>query len=119
MQKSKHNLIMQLTSKDTLVHKGTIKQLNHLKDGWENDLSIEVVLHGPGIDFLRESTSKFQVEIDLLKARGIIFVVCENSLKERKIDKSEILPGHQFVPMGIGEIILKQEEGWSYVKAGF
>jgi len=25
----------------------------------------------------------------------------------------------EFVPMGIGEIIKKEEQGWSYIKAGF
>jgi len=45
--------------------------------------------------------------------------VCENTLKQRKIDKSEILPEASFVPVGIAELVLKQEEGWAYIKAGF
>jgi intracellular sulfur oxidation DsrE/DsrF family protein len=117
--KSKHNIVMQLTSNDAKVHKGLVKQLNNLKDGWGGDLSVELVLHGPGVDFLRDSVTKFAPEIAKLKARGVVFAVCENSLRERKIDKSEIIAGHEYVKMGIGEIVLKQEEGWSYIKAGF
>lgn len=117
--KAKHNIVMQLTSNDAKVHKGLVKQLNNLKDGWGGDLSVEVVLHGPGVDFLRDSVTKFAPEIAKLKARGVVFAVCENSLRERKIDKSEIIVGHEYVKMGIGEIVMKQEEGWSYIKAGF
>ncbi len=119
IKKSKHNIVMQLTSNDAKVHKGLVKQLNNLKDGWGEDLSVEVVLHGPGVDFLRDSITKFGAEIAVLKSRGVVFAVCENSLKERKIDRKEIIGGHEFVRMGIGEIVLKQEEGWSYIKAGF
>ena len=117
--KSKHNIVMQLTSDDAKVHKGLVKQLNNLKDGWGGDLSVEVVLHGPGIDFLRDSISKMAADVSKLKLRGVVFAVCENSLRERKVDKSEIIQGSEFVRMGIGEIVMKQEEGWSYIKAGF
>lgn len=119
IKKAKHNIVMQLTSADVKVHNGLTKQLNNLKDGWGQDVSIEVVCHGPGIDFMRSSTTAFAQEIEALKQRGVIFVVCENSLKERKVDKSEILPGNEFVRMGIGEIVLKQEKEWTYIKAGF
>lgn len=117
--KSKHNIVMQLTSNDAKVHAGLVKQLNNLKDGWGGDLSVEVVVYGPGIDFLRDSISRMATTVAGLKSRGIVFAVCENSLRERKIDKSEIMQGSEFVKMGIGEIVMKQEEGWSYIKAGF
>ena len=117
--KSKHNIVMQLTSNDAKVHAGLVKQLNNLKDGWGSDLSVEVVVYGPGIDFLRDSISKMAADVSKLKLRGVVFAVCENSLRERKVDKSEIIQGSEFVRMGIGEIVMKQEEGWSYIKAGF
>ena len=50
---------------------------------------------------------------------GVQFVVCENTMKQRKVTKEQLLPNTGFVKMGIGEIILKQEQGWSYIKAGF
>ncbi len=45
-------------------------------------------------------------------------VVCENTMRQKKIQKSQLLPFLETVPMGIGEIILKQEQGWAYIKAG-
>jgi intracellular sulfur oxidation DsrE/DsrF family protein len=46
-------------------------------------------------------------------------VACENTLIERKIPKENIIPLAGFVKMAVAEIILKQEQGWSYIKAGF
>ncbi len=115
----KHQIIMQLTSGDVTVHKGLIKQLNNLKTGWGDTVVIEVVCHGPGIDLLTTDKTKFKDEIYQLKAKGIEFVVCENTLREREVAKEAILPEMSFVKMGIGEIVLKQEAGWIYIKAGF
>jgi intracellular sulfur oxidation DsrE/DsrF family protein len=115
----KHYIIMQLTSNDKAVHKGLIKQLNNLKNGWGDTVEIQVVCHGPGIDFLHTERTQFADDIYELKKRGIVFTVCENSLKEREVPKDKILSDMHFVLMGIGEIVLKQEQGWSYIKAGF
>jgi intracellular sulfur oxidation DsrE/DsrF family protein len=114
-----HKIIMQLTSAEMPVHKGLIKQLHNLKNGWGDSVAIEVVCHGPGIDFLSTEKTKFKDEIYQLKERGIVFVVCENSLKEREVPKEAILPNMDYVKMGIGEIVVKQEQGWTYIKAGF
>ncbi|MFN3445069.1 MAG: DsrE family protein [Bacteroidia bacterium] len=114
----KHLIVMQLTSADTMVHKGLIKQLNNLKTGWGDTVNIEVVCHGPGIELLMSSKSRFSQQINQLQQKGIDFVACENTMLEKKINKIEILPNMIFVHMGIGEIILKQEQGWQYIKAG-
>ncbi|MCA0428748.1 MAG: DsrE family protein [Bacteroidetes bacterium] len=114
----KHKIVMQLTSSDALVHKGLIKQLNNLKKGWGDTVLLEVVCHGPGIEFLMSEKTTFKTEIYELKEKGVDFVACENTLREKQISKEQILPDLRFVLMGIGEIVLKQEAGWTYIKAG-
>lgn len=114
----KHLIVMQLTSADTVVHKGLMRQLNNLKNGWGDTVNIEVVCHGPGIALLMNNKTKLGTQISQLQQRGIDFVACENTMLEKKINKEEILPNMTFVRMGIGEIILKQEQGWHYIKAG-
>ena len=44
---------------------------------------------------------------------------CANTLKARNLTKEALIPEAVAVPSGIGEVIMKQEEGWSYLKAGF
>ena len=40
-------------------------------------------------------------------------------MKARKVTKEEILPQIGFVKFGMAEMVLKQEEGWTYIKTGF
>ena len=117
-QKAQHHLVLHLTSADSLVYKGLFKNLHHLTEGFGDSLEIEVVMHGKGVDLMNKNSS-FKLQIEKWVAEGISFVVCENTLSERKISKQEILPNATFVQMGIGHIIKRQEENWSYVKIGF
>jgi intracellular sulfur oxidation DsrE/DsrF family protein len=115
----KHRIVMQLVSGDEMVHKGLIKQLNNLKNGWGDTVTIEVVCHGQGIELLMKEKSTQQDEIIKLIKQGIVFVACENTMHEKKIPHDAIMSNMKFVEMGIGEIVIKQEQGWSYIKAGF
>lgn len=114
-----HRIVMQLSSNDTLVWKGLMNNLKHLKAGWGDSVLIEVVAHGPGLDFLTKGKTTQQEKINHFKQLGIMFIACENTMMERKISKESIIAEAAFVRMGIGEIVRKQEQGWSYIKAGF
>ena len=116
---TQHRVVIQLSSNDTLAWKGVMNNIKNLKNGWGDSVSIEVVAHGPGIDFLTKGKTTQQERITFFKSKGVVFVGCENTLNERKIPKENIIPEAGFVKMGVGEIILKQEQGWSYMKAGF
>ena len=111
-------IVFQLTSSDTLVHKALVKQIQNALTAAPN-AKIEVVCHSNGIEFLTAAKTKFAQNITDLKAKGVEFAACENTLRERKIQKSEIVTDAFFVPAGIIEVVIKQDEGWAYLKAGF
>ena len=113
-----HKVVIQLTNSDTLVHKMVIRQINNLLTAAPN-AQIEVVCHSSGIEMLTAAKTKVGKGITELKAKGVVFAACENTLRERKIEKSEIVSDAIFVPAGILEVIMKQEDGYSYLKAGF
>ncbi|MFN4313963.1 MAG: DsrE family protein [Chitinophagaceae bacterium] len=115
----KHRIVMHMSSSDTLVWKGLMNNIKHLREGWGETVAIEVVVHGPGIAMLMKEKTTQRQKIGAFTKEGIVFVACENTLRERKIDKASIIPEAGFVPMGVGEIVMKQEQGWSYIKVGF
>lgn len=115
----KHRIVFQLSSNDTLVWKGLIKNITHLKNAWLDSVQIEVVAHGLGIEILVAAKTTQQKKITEFKNMGIVFVGCENTLKDRNIAKEALITEAGTVPMGIGEIVIKQEQGWSYIKSGF
>ena len=83
---------------------------------------ISVVTHGPGIDFLLadaadKNGNPYEPAVQDLKAKGVDFRVCNNTLKSRKLDASAVLAEATVVPSGVAEIgKLQAQEGYVYLK---
>lgn len=77
-------------------------------------LQIELVVFGDGVEIFKRG-SLYKETLSDLKSKGVALVQCENTLKERKIDKSELYPFISYVPTGNGEIILRHYEGWAII----
>jgi len=117
-QVKSHKIIFQLSSDDTLVHKSLVRQLHNLLNAAPGSM-IEVVCLGPGLNFLVTAKTVVQDKIRELKDRSVLFLACENTMRERNIPRDRIIPEAGFIPSGLIEIITKQEEGWVYIKGGF
>lgn len=84
--------------------------------------TVVVVTHGKGIDFLLEGAqdangNPYDIRVQALKAKGVDFAVCNNTLKGRKIDPKTVLPEAKIVPSGVAEIgKLQAQAGYVYLK---
>lgn len=115
---TERKVVMQVNSSDTLVYKSLGKQLHHMREA-DPTIQIEVVCHGPGMDLLQlKNQEKLQKQLDEAKGH-LSFVACENTMKEKKIEKASLATNIVFVPAGLIEVIDKQSLGWSYIKVGF
>ena len=115
---SKHKVVFQFVSGDTLSQHSLVNNLKNLREGWPK-AEVEVVFHGNGIFMVMGEKTKYAKELqNFVENQNIKMVVCENTMKQKKVKKEQLLPFMQTVPMGIGEIIMKQEKGWAYIKAG-
>ena len=83
---------------------------------------IVVVTHAQGVDFLMEGArdkngNPYNVAVETLAERGVIFDVCEITLKSRKLDRKLFIPEAKFVPSGVAEIgKLQARGGFAYIK---
>lgn len=116
---AQHRVIMQLVSGDTLAHKALMLQLKNLKEVWADSVEIEVLIQGPALDMIIADKTTQQEGISKMKQKGVRFIACEFSMRQRKVTKEELLKDVESVNYGLVEIITKQEQGWSYLKAGF
>ncbi|NCW11882.1 MAG: hypothetical protein EBV82_01745 [Chitinophagia bacterium] len=116
--KATHQIIIQLNTADTSAWSSTIGNIKNIQKIWPNNLQIEVVVHGKAIDFLVKDKTHLAKDIEALTKDGIQFSACENTMRKHGLDKSSILSFAQTVPSGVVEVISKQEQGWSYLKAG-
>ncbi|MBK8610088.1 MAG: DsrE family protein [Chitinophagaceae bacterium] len=115
---AQHKIIWEMPGGDTAQQRVLFNQLNNVLIETP-DTKIEVVFHGFAVYALLKDTGYFKPKIAALYKKGVVFAVCNNSLKKRNIEKSRVIPEAIIVPVAILEIVQKQEEGWSYIKAGY
>lgn len=113
-----HKVVMQLTTPDTAAYRALVKQLGNMTKIWPN-AKVEVIIHNKGIAMMKKESSNVADEIAAITKKGVRFVVCEFTMEQLKLDKSQILDVAYFTPYGLIAIVTKQEEGYSYLKAGF
>jgi hypothetical protein len=83
---------------------------------------IVVVSHSKGVRFLMKDArdkngNPYNVAVEGLKERGVTFGVCEITLRNSKMQKSQFIPEATFVPSGVAEITrLQQREGYAYLR---
>jgi hypothetical protein len=83
---------------------------------------IDVVAHGKGLGMLLAKTAaanpELKATVEKLHASGVVFAVCENTMKRMQITKDQLVPLSTTVDSGVSEVIRKQEVGYAYIKSG-
>jgi len=83
---------------------------------------IVLVTHAGGIQFLLEGATDangapFEAAVQVLKAKGVEFRVCEFTLQRNKIDPKKVIPEASLVPSGVAEVSrLQFKEGFAYLR---
>ena len=116
-QQNKLSVVWDLSSADTAVHGAVFRQINNARVQ-KPELQIEVVFHGQAVLSLLKEDKSFEARVKAAKEKGVIIAVCNNSLRRLKIDPSQLMPETTVVPSAVVELIVKQSEGWAYLKAG-
>jgi intracellular sulfur oxidation DsrE/DsrF family protein len=115
-QEKKLSVVWDLSSADTTVQAAVFRQINNAK-AQVPDLQIEVVFHGQAVFAVMNDSLQFASRVKMAKEKGVNLAVCNNSLKRLKIDPSKLMPETTVVPSAVVELIKKQADGWSYLKA--
>lgn len=115
--RKKHNIVMQITQSDSITQLAVIGQIRNIKKSLP-DSHIEVVCHASGLDMLTAGKSKVLRHITELHSQDVVFAACENTMERKKVMRADLAPEAVTVPSALVEIILRQEEGWSYIKGG-
>ena len=113
----KYNAIYQLDVNDPKIIEKAIRNINNaLTDPrLAGKIQIELIAFGGGTDAYMKG-SKYEEDLKALIEKGVIVSQCNNTLKERKIDRNQLYHFIAIVPSGNGELIIRQAEGWSVIK---
>jgi intracellular sulfur oxidation DsrE/DsrF family protein len=111
-----YKVVFDLTSDDPLDHAAVLRWLREIASV-NPETDMEVVMYGRGLALVAPERSTVIDQVKQAISRPhVSFKVCEISMKNQKVDKSQLLPNVATVPDGIGEIVARQREGWGYIK---
>jgi intracellular sulfur oxidation DsrE/DsrF family protein len=114
-----HHIALQLSDREASKRALVISVANNLLKAYGPDnIAIEVVAFGPGIDMLR-ADSPDRVAVDSLVAQGVRFDICLNTVEtvERETGrKVPVNPHAHGVVAGVAQLLLLAEHGYTIVR---
>jgi hypothetical protein len=119
-----HRLILQVNTNESAVMNLALNNAANVEQfykGIGEQVQIEIVTFGPGLNMLRDDTSPVKERIKSLSetSRSISFAACDNTRANMsRIEQKEIplIPQATVVPSGVVRVMELQEQGWSYVR---
>ncbi|MES2778045.1 MAG: DsrE family protein [Bacteroidota bacterium] len=117
-QKKHHKIVFDMSASDTADQSSVIRQANNILKVLPG-AQIEIVFHGNGVYALVADKTTFKDRLDdLVNNKHVVVAACNNSMTRLNISKDQLISSAIVVPVAMIELMDKQEEGWSYIKAG-
>lgn len=115
-------VVYHIDNSELQATKGLRNVRNHLDVA--PNTKIVVVAHAEGVDFLMEGARdrknpdiQYAPLVSALTARGVVFEICEITLKNRGLKREQLVMDAQFTPSGVARIAqLQLHEGFAYIK---
>jgi uncharacterized protein len=116
-QNTPYRLVVDMVSADTSDHAALLRQIRNL---WRElpGTPVQIVMHGQALTMVQSDKAVMADRITALQKEGVVFSVCRNTMRRYKLTEKDFIPAATFVPAAIAELVKKQQEGWSYIKAG-
>jgi intracellular sulfur oxidation DsrE/DsrF family protein len=115
-QTAKQGVVLQISDDSEKTWNQTLNVTRNIQAEYGKDkVDIEVVVFGNGVNLLKFD-SPLANRIDDTLASGVQVVMCENTMKARKLTAADMHPKIAYVKAGIIEIIEKQRQGWAVVR---
>ena len=111
-------VVLDVTSADEKVYNAAVRHALGMSEAYP-DAQIEIVIYSNAINMVLKEKSTVAEQVATLTAReNVTVAVCKQTMKRYKVDATQLIKGVIPVDDGIIEIVLKQNEGWAYIKEG-
>lgn len=108
-------VVVHLDEGDPAKHAAVLRNVSNLIDALGPGTDIELVVHGAGIAALLPD-SPHRKNIRALQERGLTVDACRNTLESENIAPELLLTDAVVVPSGMAHLVIRQREGWAYVR---
>ena len=113
---ARNRVVMQVSDNDPGKWNLALNNAKNLQaDLGAANVEIEIVAYGPGIGMLK-AESVVGNRIDEALGSGVKVVACENTMRNSKLVKDDMLHGIGYVGAGVVEIMQRQQQGWAYIR---
>lgn len=113
---ARHGLVIQVSDNDPGKWNLALNNARNVQQDLGADkVDVEIVAYGPGLNMLKLDSVAGNKLADALDA-GVKVVACENTMRNTKTTRADILPRVGFVSAGVVELMQRQQEGWAYVR---
>ena len=111
-----NKVVIQVSDNDMAKWNLALNNAKNLQtDLGASNVAIEVVAYGPGIAMLK-ADSVVGNRIGEALGTGVKVLACENTMRNQKLAKDDMLAGIGYVPAGVVEIMQRQQQGWTYLR---
>ena len=113
----KPRVVFQVSDNDPARWTLALNNIRNIQDdlGGSDGVDIELVSYGPGLALLKSDSLLAKRVAEALKA-GVSVVACENTMRNQKLVKADMLPDIGYVPAGVVELMRKQQQGYAYIR---
>jgi intracellular sulfur oxidation DsrE/DsrF family protein len=123
-----HRIAIQVDQNDPAVMNLTLNNAENIIAYYRDkneDVDVEIVAYGPGLNMLRDDTSPVKDRIarmanaDAIFPAKLAFSACNNTLQgmeKREGHTITIVPQAKIVPAGVVRLSELEEQGWSYIR---
>ena len=121
-----HRVTIQVDQNDPAVMNLALNNATNIMDAYKakgEDVEIELVAYGPGLNMLRDDTSLVKDRLKQISALSfpsrIKFSACnvtKEGMEKREGHPITLVPEAHLVPSGVIRLMELQESGWSYLK---
>lgn len=106
-------IVVPMTSDDQAIQGMKLRNIENSLNAltkWGGELQGSVVIYAKGVSLLKNPSTETQKKIDVLKAHGVRFVVCANTLREQGIGFHQLyqVTESDIVPSGFAEVAYLQ-----------
>ncbi|MFC4874179.1 DsrE family protein [Negadavirga shengliensis] len=109
-------VVFDVTSGDESTHQTVMRHVKLMAEAYK-DSEFEVVIYGGALPMALREQSSVSADIAAFQdSDRVSILVCEETMRRYHAEPSQLLTGIRTVPDGLLEIVLRQGEGWGYIK---
>lgn len=113
---TRNKIVFQVSDAEPAKWNLTLNNVKNVQtDLGAKNVEIEIVAYGPGLGMLKADSVAGNRVADALAA-GVSVVACENTMKNQKITRDDMLPKIGYVEAGVVQLMIRQQQGWAYIR---